>query len=117
MTRVDRFGKFARTVTNATGSVAAFMIALGIVLIWALSGPLFGFSEMWQLTINTGTTVVTFLMVFVIQQAQNRETRAIQLKLNELIAASEGASNRLIDVEDVADADLQALADRFQELA
>ncbi len=87
-----------------------------IILLWAVTGPVFGFSDSWQLIINTGTTIVTFLMVFLIQHAQNRDTRAIQLKLNELIAAVEGASNRLIDVEDLEEEELEHLHARYQKL-
>src|SRR6185503_18392121 len=96
------FDRFSSAVTRATGSTQAFLIALGIVVLWGLTGPIFHFSDTWQLVINTGTTIVTFLMVFLIQQSQNKDTMAIQLKLNELIAAS-GASNRLIDVEDITE--------------
>ena len=95
------FDRFSCRVTRATGSPAAFLIALLSVIIWAVSGPVFQFSETWQLVINTGTTIITFLMVFIIQQAQNKDTVAIHLKLNELIAATKGASNRMIDVEDL----------------
>jgi low affinity Fe/Cu permease len=113
----DKFGKLAGKVSIATGSVWAFSIALAIVVVWALSGPIFHFSETWQLVINTGTTIITFLMVFVIQHAQNKDMRAVQLKLNELIAAMEGASNRLIDVEDLGDRELETLYRRFCKLA
>jgi low affinity Fe/Cu permease len=111
------FGRFAQRVTNTAGSVWAFLAAISLILGWLVLGPVFGYSDAWQLVINTTTTIVTFLMVFVIQYAQNRETRAIQLKLNELIASMEGASNRLIDVEDVSDQELRELSTRFQELA
>jgi low affinity Fe/Cu permease len=113
----DKFGKLAGKVSVATGSVWAFSGAVAIILVWALSGPIFHFSETWQLVINTGTTIITFLMVFVIQHAQNKDMRAIQLKLNELIAAMEGASNRLIDVEDLGDPELETLYRRFCKLA
>ena len=113
----ETFGKIAGKVTVAAGTVWAFTAAIGIVVLWALTGPFFHFSEDWQLVINTTTTIVTFLMVFVIQHAQNKDMRAVQLKLNELIAAMEGASNRLIDVEDLSDHELQHLFDRFQQLA
>ena len=96
-------------VTRWTGSSSAFALAFAIVLIWLLSGPLFGFSDTWQLVINTGTTIVTFLMVFLIQRSQNKDAMAIQLKLNELVAAVDGASNRLIDVEELSEDELAAL--------
>ena len=94
-----KFEAFSKAITQLTGSTAAFGLALAVVVIWALIGPLFGFSDTWQLVINTGTTVVTFLMVFLIQNTQNRDSLAIHLKLNEVVAAMQGASNRLIDVE------------------
>lgn len=110
------FGVVATEAAHWTGSVWAFGSALLIVLLWGITGPLFGFSESWQLIINTGTTIVTFLMVFLIQHAQNRDTRVIQLKLNELIAAMEGASNCLIDVEDLTEEELDHLHERYQNL-
>ena len=111
------YADVAGKISQATGSFWTFSIALGVVLVWAATGPLFHYSETWQLVINTGTTIVTFLMVFVIQHAQNKDMRAVQLKLNELIAAVEGASNRLIDVEDLSDRELAHLYTRFQNLA
>jgi low affinity Fe/Cu permease len=93
------------------------MSAVAITVVWALSGPIFHYSDTWQLTINTGTTVVTFLMVFLIQRAQNKDALAIQLKLNELVAAMEGASNRLISVEDLSEHELRVLATHFRTLA
>lgn len=104
-----KFEKFSGRVTKVTGSPWAFLIAFACILIWGVTGPLFGFSDTWQLVINTGTTIITFLMVFVIQQSQNKDTMAIQLKLNELIAANESASNRLVDVEDITADELEAL--------
>lgn len=107
-------------ITVWTGSATAFGLAAAVVLVWAISGPFFHFSETWQLVINTGTTIVTFLMVFLIQRAQNKDTLAVQLKLNELVAATTGASNRLIAVEDLSEHDLQVLRtfyDRLTELA
>src|SRR6186997_2627195 len=103
------FNRFSGMVTKATGKPAAFIIALLIIIIWAVTGPIFGFSDTWQLVINTGTTIITFLMVFVIQHSQNKDTTAVQLKLNELIAASSTASNRLIDVEDLTEDELRVL--------
>ena len=111
------FERFAAAATRFTGSVPAFTVALGIILVWAITGPVFHFSNTWQLVINTGTTIVTFLMVFVIQHAQNKDMRALHLKLNELIAAVEGASNRLIDVEDLTEVELDHLYRRFRQLA
>jgi len=113
----ELFAGMAAKISQATGSFWTFTAALLIVLVWAATGPLFHYSETWQLVINTGTTIITFLMVFVIQHAQNKDMRAVQLKLNELIAAVEGASNRLIDVEDLTDRELQHLYSRFQTLA
>ena len=113
----ELFARVAGKTSQAAGSVWAFSLALLVVLTWAATGPLFGFSETWQLVINTGTTIVTFLMVFVIQHAQNKDMRAVQLKLNELIAAVEGASNRLIDVEDLTEAELKILHVHYQRLA
>lgn len=111
------FEKFSAKVTKATGSPAAFIIAFAVILVWAVSGPLFGFSDTWQLVINTGTTIITFLMVFVIQQSQNKDTIALQLKLNELIAACATASNRLIDVEDLTSEELATLKKFYIKLA
>lgn len=111
------FDRFAHTVTRVTGSPYAFMIALAVVVGWAACGPLFGFSNTWQLVINTSTTIITFLMVFVIQQSQNKDTIAIQLKLNELIATTKGASNRLIDVEDLTDKELEVIKRCYVQLA
>ncbi len=111
------FSRMATAVSNAAGSTAAFMIALAVVLAWLLTGPLFGFSDTWQLVINTGTTIVTFLMVFLIQRAQNRDALAVQLKLNELVAAMEGASNRLIDAEDLSEEELKVLQIHYRRLA
>jgi low affinity Fe/Cu permease len=92
------------------------MVALLVVVVWALTGPLFGFGDTWQLVINTGTTIVTFLMVFLIQQAQNKDTKAMELKLNEIVAATAGASNRLIDVESLSDQELDVLTEYFRQL-
>jgi low affinity Fe/Cu permease len=113
----EAFARVAEKASQATGSFWAFCLALSVVIAWALTGPMFGFSETWQLVINTGTTIVTFLMVFIIQHAQNKENRALQIKLNELIAATRGASNRLIDVEDLSDHEIEVLYHRYQKLA
>src|SRR5260221_601067 len=111
------FNRFSQAVTKGTGSPLAFITAIIIILIWGATGPLFGFSNTWQLVINTGTTIITFLMVFVIQQSQNRETTAIQLKLNELIAADRNASNRLVDIEDLTEDELAALKKFYVKLS
>ena len=104
-------------VTAWTGSTAGITVATAIIIVWALTGPLFGYSDTWQLVINTGTTIVTFLMVFLIQRSQNKEGLALQLKLNELVAALQGASNRLIDVEDLTEEELQMLRHHYARLA
>ena len=107
---------FARRVTEWTGSSWAFASALGVIVIWALTGPFFRFSDTWQLVINTGTTIVTFLMVFLIQRAQNKDSQAVHLKLNELVAALEGASSRLINVEDLTEEEVRTLHRHYQGL-
>ncbi len=104
-------------VTRATGTPAAFVIALLVVLVWAITGPLFKFSDTWQLVINTGTTIITFLMVFIIQQSQNKDTMALQLKLNELIASDAMASNRLISVEQLTPEELLVLSKFYLQLS
>jgi low affinity Fe/Cu permease len=108
--------KLSKVVGEWTGSTTAFALACGVVLAWLVTGPLFGFSDTWQLVINTGTTIVTFLMVFLIQRMQNKESLAVQLKLNELVAAVQGASNRLIDVEDLTEEELHTLHKHFAKL-
>lgn len=111
------FEKMAIHMTKITGSSVAFLIALLVILTWAVTGPLFHFSDTWQLVINTGTTIITFLMVFIIQQSQNKDSLAIQLKLNELIAAEERASNRLIVVEDLTQDELEVLKKFYVRLS
>lgn len=111
------FDRFSTKVTKATGSPMAFLLALGVVIAWCVSGPVFHFSDTWQLVINTGTTIVTFLMVFLIQQSQNKDTIALQLKLNELIACNEKASNRLIDIEDLTEDELVVLKKFYVKLS
>jgi low affinity Fe/Cu permease len=113
----ERFEHLSEAVTHWTGTTGAFAAALGIIVLWAVLGPVFGFSDTWQLVINTGTTIITFLMVFLIQRTQNKDALAIHLKLNELVAALEGASNRLIDVEGLTEADLMVLRRHYGELA
>jgi low affinity Fe/Cu permease len=108
--------RFSLKATKATGTSTAFIIALAVLIVWAISGPLFRFSDTWQLVINTGTTIVTFLMVFLIQRTQNKDALAIHLKLNEIVAAVEGASNRLIDVEDLTEAEIELLHKHYQKL-
>jgi low affinity Fe/Cu permease len=109
--------RFSTAITHWSGSTSAFTLALGVIVVWGITGPIFGFSDTWQLVINTGTTIVTFLMVFLIQRAQNKESMAIQLKLNELVAALAGASNHLIDVEDLSEAELNTLHRYYAKLA
>ena len=110
------FETFALSVTRATGSTPAFIIALAMVLIWAGTGPVFHYSEDWQMVINTGTTIITFLMVFLIQKGQNKDSLAIQLKLNELVAAHEFASNRLVDVENMTEDELKVIQKYYSKL-
>jgi len=109
--------RMATWISEKTGSTPAFLIAVAAVAVWACLGPVFHYSDTWQLVINTSTTIVTFLMVFVIQRAQNKDSLAVQLKLNELVAAVEGASNRLISVEDLSDEELETLHRHYRELA
>jgi len=109
--------RLSAAVTRWTGGSSAFGVACGVIIVWAVTGPIFGYSDTWQLVINTGTTIVTFLMVFLIQRSQNKESMAIQLKLNELVAAFDGASNRLIDVEDLSEAELETLHRFYGRLA
>jgi low affinity Fe/Cu permease len=104
-------------VTEWAGSSVAFAIAAAVIVAWAVTGPIFHYSDTWQLVINTGTTIVTFLMVFLIQRAQNKDSRAMQLKLNEIVAALEGASNRLINVEDLSEEEIRVLARHYAEIA
>jgi low affinity Fe/Cu permease len=111
------FDRFATFVSELTGRPVAFAAACLTLVLWAFSGPVFGFSNTWQLIINTGTTIVTFMMVFVIQHSENKNSRALQMKLDELIAATDNASNRLIDIEDLSEAELNALHERFRALA
>ena len=111
------FGRFARETSRAAGRPAAFMLAFAVVIIWAATGPLFGYSDTWQLVINTGTTVVTFLMVFLIQATQNRDSEALQLKIDELIRATEGAHNALLDLEDIDEDKVDRIRKRYANLA
>jgi low affinity Fe/Cu permease len=115
-TPYDGFRRFAHNVATKVGAPWAFGVALATVLAWGVSGPVFHYSDTWQLSINTGTTIVTFLMVFVIQNTQNRDARVMQLKLDELIRAVEAARNELVDMEDLSDAELQRLQRQFETL-
>jgi low affinity Fe/Cu permease len=112
-----KFEKIAIQLTKFSGSTTAFILALLIIIAWLISGPLLDYSETWQLIINTGTTIITFLMVFLIQRTQNKDSMAIQLKLNELIASTEGASNRLIEVEELSEEELKILKKYFLKLS
>ena len=111
------FDRFAERVTHYSGHPLTFFIAIAIILIWIITGPIFGYSDTWQLAINTGTTIVTFLMVFVIQQSQNKDSLAVQLKLNELIAATKTASNRLISIEDLTEEELEVVKKFYSHLS
>jgi len=112
----DLFRAFSRNAAEGVGSAFAFIAAITVVIIWAAAGPVFHFSDAWQLIINTGTTIVTFLMVFLIQNTQNRDAKAVQLKLDELIRALEGARNKLVDLENHSDGDLKKLEEEFERL-
>ena len=109
--------RFSLVATQWAGSSWAFGIAVAVILVWALTGPIFHYSDTWQLVINTGTTIVTFLMVFLIQRAQNKESKAVQLKLNEIVAAIRGASNRLIDVESLSEEEIEVLRKHYAEMS
>ncbi|MGK2862240.1 MAG: low affinity iron permease family protein [Chitinophagaceae bacterium] len=115
--RARVFNRIAVWVTRKTGSPAVSISAVVLIILWALTGPLFGYSDTWQLVINTGTTIITFLMVFIIQQSQNKDTAAIQLKLNELIASHELASNRLVNIEDLTEEEIHVLKNFYIKLA
>ncbi|HEU5315967.1 MAG TPA: low affinity iron permease family protein [Chloroflexota bacterium] len=110
------FARIASATSNATGTPWAFLLAVGIILVWGITGPLFHFSDTWQLVINTGTTIVTFLMVFLIQNTQNRDAKALHLKLDELLRAAKEARNDLIDIEEDDTADLEDLQRQYREL-
>jgi low affinity Fe/Cu permease len=114
--RINVLEQFSSAVTRWTGRTPALILACTVIVVWGLTGPIFGFSDTWQLVINTGTTIVTFLMVFLIQRSQNKEAMAIQLKLNEIVAALKGASNRLIGVEDLSEEELVALHRHYARL-
>lgn len=112
----DFFCRFSNTVANASGKPATFVLAVAVILAWAVSGPFFGFSETWQLVVNTGTTIVTFLMVFILQNSQNRDGKALQAKLDELILTS-SAENRFIGIENLDDSELRRLTQMLREAA
>lgn len=113
----SKFEMLADKVTQWSGSSYAFGIATGIIIVWLVCGPVFKYSDTWQLVINTGTTIITFLMVFVIQKSQNKDSKAIQLKLNELIAASKDASNRIVDIEDLDEKELDDLHKFYEKIS
>jgi low affinity Fe/Cu permease len=113
----SRFDVLAKTTARATGRPLAFCLAAGTVITWLVTGPLFGFSDTWQLVINTGTTIVTFLMVFLIQNTQNRDAEATQVKLDELLRTSEGAHNVLLDLEELEEEELDEIRERYERLA
>lgn len=113
----DFFAKYSHKVARAVGSPWSFFVAFLIIIIWAVSGPVFHFSDTWQLVINTGTTIVTFLMVFIIQNTQNRDSQAMELKLNELIKATKHASNQLIDLEEFSSEDIEKLQKKYRKIA
>jgi len=111
------FTRFAKRAARLSGQPLTFAVAVGVVAAWACTGPLFGFSDTWQLVINTSTTIITFLMVFVIQNTQNRDSEAIHLKLDELIRATKGAHNALLDLEELEESDLDRIRDSYEALA
>jgi low affinity Fe/Cu permease len=114
---ISPFSRFAKWTSSAAGHPLAFSLALAVVLAWAATGPIFGFSDTWQLVINTGTTIVTNLMVFLIQNTQNRESAAVQLKLDELIRSADGAHNALLDIEELEEHDLNRIRAQYEQLA
>lgn len=116
-TKPSGFEKFSSQVTRASGSSVAFLIAILVIVVWLITGPIFNYSNTWQLIINTGTTIVTFLMVFLIQRSQNKDSIALHLKLNELIVAQKMASNRLVSIEEISEDDLRVLQKFYKQLA
>ena len=117
MSSTSWYSQFAKRTAHFCGRPRVFTLAVGVIAVWIITGPLFGFSDTWQLVINTGTTIITFLMVFLIQNTQNRDTEAIQVKLDELIRATKGAHNALLDLEELEQESLDAFRTRYQALA
>src|SRR5262245_45134951 len=117
VTKLSVSERFSQKITEYSGTSWAFIVAVTVIVVWFATGPLFHYSDTWQLVVNTATTIVTFLMVFVIQRTQNKDTQAIHLKLNELVAALKGASNRLVDVEDLSEEELKTLHHHYEKLA
>jgi low affinity Fe/Cu permease len=117
MKNISWYGRFAKAAAHFCGRPRVFVLAVGVIAVWIVTGPMFRFSDTWQLVINTGTTIVTFLMVFLIQNTQNRDTQAIQIKLDELIRATQGAHNALLDLEEIEEESLDAFRQRYQALA
>jgi low affinity Fe/Cu permease len=113
----DRFRKFAHFVSRMAGTAGAFVLAFVVVAIWAITGPVFGFSDTWQLVINTGTTIVTFLMVFLIQNTQNRDSQALHAKLDDLLIAVRDADNQLVDAEELSDEELKRIKEQLRQMA
>jgi len=111
------FKKFAQWASRATGRPITFVLAVSVIIVWAVTGPIFGFSDTWQLIINTGTTIITFLMVFLIQNTQNRDTAALQVKLDELIRVTKGAHNALLDLEELEESELESIRAKYEEIA
>jgi low affinity Fe/Cu permease len=116
-TKKSLFTKFARITALYTGKPITFISAVGVIVLWAISGPFFGFSDTWQLVINTGTTIVTFLMVFLIQNTQNRDTEALQLKLDEIVRSIKGAKNQVLDLEELDEEELDKIREEYLKLA
>ncbi|MBI1346649.1 low affinity iron permease family protein [bacterium] len=117
MSSASWYSQFAKSASRFCGKPKTFALAIGVVLSWLITGPMFGFSDTWQLVINTGTTIITFLMVFLIQSTQNRDTQAMQIKLDELIRVTKGAHNALLDLEELEDDALDAFRRRYESLA
>ncbi|WP_382321768.1 low affinity iron permease family protein [Hydrogenophaga sp. UC242_50] len=113
----NRYSRFAKAAARFSGRPRVFTLAVALIVVWLVTGPLFGFSDTWQLVINTGTTIITFLMVFLIQNTQNRDTEAIQVKLDELIRATQGAHTALLDLEELEEEELDAFRQKYEDLA
>lgn len=112
----DLFRRFAQSVARISGEAYTFLVALVVIIVWVVTGPLFAYSDTWQLVINTGTTIVTFLMVFVVQNTQNRDNQALQLKLDELLRSTRNARNSFVDIEELPDEELDRLAEEFRSM-